>query len=361
MRTTLVLLLACAVLTCRAHQIHWDIIDLLSSKPPKEQFKLWHYFFQKSYDINSQEGELRYSNFLKNSERIKEFNERKLSYSLGLGMFSDEDFEVDVDLKIEDSNINLSLEGNDYFDRIADFEDNQENQQEIVQDSKDWSYLYEKNYPEIDRKYNKNLYCEVHAQAKAFAYTITGHQWIDSPKEDAVSDQYLRNCIQEKEDCRSVPALANYVKLIQENGIPLAKDLKWENEKGECKMPSKSVKIEVNFTFCMRYWFNQECSNKLIDSYLETGPYVSQISTDFYSMHYKVGIFNPEKCNGSSLAVIVVHKTKDYIKALLPFGKTYGEEGYIRVVNEMGPPHPEQSCGLKSYAFIPNDISKNDS
>lgn len=353
------LFLTCIACLCVSHQIHWDILDSISDKPAKDQFKLWHYFFQKSYDLNSSEGTIRFSNFQKNMARLKEFSTQKLSYTIGLGMFSDQDFDEEFNKKAIEI-IDKKVEKENYFDKMADIEDADVHYDKKFENSKDWSYLYQNNYPVVDDKYFNGYYCGSHAQVKSFAYIINGYLWINDPKAEPVSEQYIRNCIVSEENCYHLSSLISYMKLIDENGVPLAKDIKWEEKKGVCKEPIKPYKkiVTERWKFCIRYGNSSECSNEKISAFLDEGPYVSQVDAGFLILHYRGGIFSAEECYVSSLAVIVTFKGNGYLKARLPFGDNYGEAGYIRVEDDNAPPHPESSCGLKSFAYSPLEVDE---
>jgi len=69
--------------------IRKSILKSLSDKPKKDQFKVFHFLYEKKYDLNSEEGLMRYKIFKKNVKFIEETNSKNLSYKLGLNHFAD--------------------------------------------------------------------------------------------------------------------------------------------------------------------------------------------------------------------------------------------------------------------------------
>lgn len=48
-----------------ASPVYRAMMDMISSKPIEEQFKLWHYIMRRPYDLTFQEANIRFSNFKK--------------------------------------------------------------------------------------------------------------------------------------------------------------------------------------------------------------------------------------------------------------------------------------------------------
>jgi C1A family cysteine protease len=69
--------------------IQRKIIHSFINGPKKELFKVFHFLYEKEYQLNSEEGIRRYRIFKDNLKLIKEVNEQNLSYTLGITPFAD--------------------------------------------------------------------------------------------------------------------------------------------------------------------------------------------------------------------------------------------------------------------------------
>jgi hypothetical protein len=68
---------------------HRYIFEKFMDGPTKELFKVYHFLFNKNYELNSFEGIRRYKIFKEKVAFIKETNSKHLSYKLGINQFSD--------------------------------------------------------------------------------------------------------------------------------------------------------------------------------------------------------------------------------------------------------------------------------
>jgi len=64
--------------------IRRSILSDFLNKPKKELFKVYHFLFQKKYDLNSQEGLNKYKTFKSNLKFIESHNKLQNSYTLGI-------------------------------------------------------------------------------------------------------------------------------------------------------------------------------------------------------------------------------------------------------------------------------------
>ena len=72
------------------------ILESFNDSPKKELFKVYHFLYEKKYDLNSEEGVKRYKIFKENMKRYKEHNSKDSNYILGIDSFADltqEEFE----------------------------------------------------------------------------------------------------------------------------------------------------------------------------------------------------------------------------------------------------------------------------
>ncbi len=65
------------------------ILSSFQDKPRKELFKVYHFLFQKKYDLNSEEGLNKYRTFKANMKMIEAENAKNLGYTLGINDFTD--------------------------------------------------------------------------------------------------------------------------------------------------------------------------------------------------------------------------------------------------------------------------------
>lgn len=358
MKSAIAIVVLSLLSLAHSNLLHREMMNLISSQPVKEQFKLWHYIMQKSYDLNSEEAKKRFNNFKTNVKKFEEINSKNLGFTVGLGLFSD------VDFSNEDSVKDIVLGMNNVespkivdFDLMADLDD-EENDKNLQDREEDWTKLFEKDYPQIDFEpnYYNLLYCSNHSFQHGFAHTINANAKNNDVFNGRASPEFYRNCVSnnKKEDCQVTLAPQLY---LQFERIPLEKNVPWTKTVGECQNPPANSYYEVKWTRCNQYT-GTRCSDSVLKGFLSQGPYMSQVYGGLATLSYTGGIVTTDNCNSSSLGSIVVQITDMYVKALLPFGPKFGENGYIRIANEkIG--HPEVSCGLKSYAYIPDVYFSN--
>lgn len=345
-------ILSAVSFTCSS-SIHHDMMDLISSRPVKEQFKLWHYVMQKPYDLESAEAKSSYRNFKNNLKKYEEINSKNLGFTVGLGPFSDIDFSKEENLSIitggnEDVNVQTKID----FDLMADNDDDEITPDTLNDEGKDWSELFKTSYPLVEFTGSREfiVFCQNHTYEQGFAHVINAHAKINDVYKGNASSQFYRNCNENgKEDCRTTIAFQKY--FLYES-IPLEKDLPWTNNVGNCVNPPTSEVYGAKWLYCGPY-SAVKCSDQVLNGYIQQGPYLSKISNIFEILNYKSGIVPTENCYSSSIAVIVVKIEPKSIKALLPFGPKVGKDGYVFIKNETIA-HPEISCGLKSYAMVPD-------
>jgi hypothetical protein len=70
-------------------EVRRSIIDSYMEGSPKELFKVYHYVFEKPYDLNSEIAIAKYRVFKKNLSIVKEHNAKKLSWTLEINFLSD--------------------------------------------------------------------------------------------------------------------------------------------------------------------------------------------------------------------------------------------------------------------------------
>ena len=71
------------------NDIRRSILSSFQDKPKKELFKVYHFLFQKKYDLNTEEGLNRYRTFKSNLKFIESQNAKNSGFTLGITDFTD--------------------------------------------------------------------------------------------------------------------------------------------------------------------------------------------------------------------------------------------------------------------------------
>ena len=82
-------LIQSVIVVHRDNDIRDSILSSFKDKPRKELFKVYHFLFQKKYDLNSEEGLKRYTIFKTNMKFIESQNAKNLGYTLGITDLAD--------------------------------------------------------------------------------------------------------------------------------------------------------------------------------------------------------------------------------------------------------------------------------
>ena len=134
LKSILGLLVLINLISC-SEDVKTTIMDSFMNAPKKEMFKVFHFLFEKTYELNSEEALRKYKVFKSNLKFIEETNSKDLPYKLGVNQFTDlthEEFKsmyhMDPDTKktmLTDTikNLRSDVGSADYFDLNADRDD----------------------------------------------------------------------------------------------------------------------------------------------------------------------------------------------------------------------------------------------
>lgn len=356
-KALVICLLFALTLSDKLHPLHNDVLEIISAQPTKNQFKLWHYVFQRPYDINSEEGLRKYKTFKKNLEYIKRENAKNKGYTLGLGPFTDLSFEefskVYLTLKSDSPPEERPQRKLDWFDDMVDAEEKKLNDNDDEDDdnsedpsmtvSKDWAVVYK------DVK-NQNPCGSCWAFGTVGAIEgFTYQMGLDM----TFSEQQLVDCSVLNSGCNGGTANSAF-KYIREFGIMSDSDYKYEGRDADCRFDAKKVKLTMSFRYCSRDgWY---CDDKKLMKFLKDGPYASSILAGEAMQHYRSGEISPEFCDQPNHAVVVVQLDLNLrrIKIRNSWGAWWGTGGYgfINIDEHSG----MRGCGLLEYAFQPQNI-----
>ena len=247
-----------------SEDVKTTIMDSFMNAPKKEMFKVFHFLFEKTYELNSEEALKKYKVFKSNLKIIEETNAQDLPYKLGVNQFADltpEEFKsmyhMDPDQKktmLTDTIKNLrSDEGSaDYFDLNADREE------ESVQSVKTDEIINQGAYTPIDWR---SLFAPVTRKGSCgsrWVYGTTGVVEAMHAKKSGVkktlSNQQLVDCVSWDTGC-SAGSYEPALKYILKNGLMNEVDYPYKGVKETCKMnTTKPLSKILSYQFCSNWY-----------------------------------------------------------------------------------------------------------
>jgi len=355
-----------------------EILEAMEGKPKKEQFKVFHFLFKKSYDINTEEGIQRYKNFKDSLKYIKEQNALPdRTYTLGITQFNDlthEEFKSQILMSTTDFQ-NLEKETyeflketqkneveSDYFDKHADDEDD-ENEHRVSQNTTtyDWS-----NSLLAPRDQGQCGSCFTFAATGA----MEGEVFRKTGVKAYLSTQQLVDCDDSTMGCGGgLPNLC--FRYVATNGIVNDSDYPYTSGKtrrqGVCNtstIKNKTKQKVVNYSYCTNSRYEAEqvkaCTNQAWLNLLSVGPLSVSMdaSTDRGLMYYKSGIWNPSvRCGMSNHAIVAIGWSFDttinanVLTVRNSWSTGWGENGNFRAKYN---PNNAETCGLTNSGYRPN-------
>jgi C1A family cysteine protease len=325
-----------------------DILSTMENKPVKEQFKVFHFLYNKSYDLNSEEGIKRYKIFKSSLKYIKERNSQGLSYTLGPTPFADlthEEFVSKHLMKkaefrsVEQENLRFLEES--YFDLHADEE--VESRPVDQTTTYDWS-----SYFLSARDQGICGCCFTFSAAAA----LEGAYYAKYKTKVSFSTQQLVDCDTTYPNSGCDGGLSNYsFKYIKTNGVVLDSLYPFTSgtsgSTGSCKssVVSASNKTKLSsYNYCVNSKYEGEtvktCTQSVWVALLAGGPMVVNMdaSSDPDFMYYSSGIWDPKvSCTTSDHAVTAVgwkydSSVSNYVITVRNSWSTWwGESGNFRV------------------------------
>jgi C1A family cysteine protease len=353
----IVILITLLTLVC-SHPLYKNMIKFIGEKPAKEQFKLWHYIFNRPYDINTETGLERYKIFKQNLKMIQEHNSKNLSYKLGLGPFTDYTYEeVKRSILREQPKQFIAQqkqqEKSFSFDALAD-DDEEEVKQLGDHESPDYSYLYQsvKNQGGCGS-------CWIFS-AVGF---LEGHVAMSNNNQQIrLSEQFLLDCI--KVDWSSTwtgcSGGAQYFaldKIKEFGGIPKESDYNaYTASAGTCPSQNTIKKTVVlkSYKQCGNTnAYNPRCTEAEYRELSKKGPFSASLNVGSMLIHYSEGEFSDENSclNYANHAIVVVqykvkngHKTFKFRNS---WGPEWGESGYGYIRVSKDSQSNEHGCNIQ--------------
>ncbi len=384
MRTTIAILLAFMVFRMVVNvmiehveeDIRRSILNSFNDKPKRDQFKVFHFLYEKKYDLNTEEALMRYKIFKANLKFIKETNEKNLSYTLAVNHFADftdEEFKtglIDSEEEMEDF-LKAHEEKDNDFDLMADEDEKTPGQIKIDFDlmADEDEIVYNKSDTKTEQLQQQkkirinwlNSMNPVRSQGKCgnnYAFTILSaiesNYNLEFGNSPDFSEQELTDCDTFNFGCKGGNSITS-IKYILKNGIDLEKDYPYSSGKTEKQGECLKTNTQKNFVV-ESYHYCQKCTRRDFYSMLEKGPIVVYLDIDsnidkfkFYSK----GVIENLKCEKRTHEVVLYgtdyDKKGQYLIARNSWGSYWGENGDFRIrVNEK-----DKTCLMESTALLP--------
>jgi C1A family cysteine protease len=180
---------------------------------------------------------------------------------------------------------------------------------------------------------------------------VESQYFMKTGKHAILSEQQIMDCSIDNEGCFGGSPLAVFT-FLHENEIVSAEDYPYEGKEGWCRSrgkPKTDVKVHgFSLDFAQR-------DEDLKKSVAQLGPLMINIRVIPTFVFYQNGIYDDPDCgqpmNHGMLLVGYGHdveKNLDYWILKNSWGKSWGEEGYMRIV--MG----KNMCDLNSHQLFPN-------
>ena len=310
--------------------IESQILDKLNSQPVEQIFQVWHFLFNKEYQINSSYGSSRLEIFKKNLEEIEQHNsDDTKSWKLGFNQFSDmtmEEFKRDylkpIDFDIE---LNKTFNSNGYYEVRSYYS------------SKDgplkWNPI---DYTQQCGKVRNQGQCGS-CYAFAMMNTIECNYAIKTGVIVDLSRQQIVDCNSITGGCNggNPPAVAFYAK---SQGMMTESDYPYVAKQKTCYYNAAKSKIYVDggeITGKSSGNNVMQNSNNIYDI-LTRGAISISLDADAFK-NYKTGIIELTNCYKANHAVMIVgfgidsSKKTPYWIIKNSWATSWGEQGYARV------------------------------
>lgn len=346
------------------------LMELVGTQPTKEQFKLWHYAMQRSYDLNSEVALQKYKIFKSNLKLIKEHNNRQSDYKLGLGPFTDISWEEFKQTYLYDMSelqnttfdfgwmeqkeikeINFdSLNDDDNEDQtpLADY-----TQSTLV--SRDWRALHP-----APKDQGECMSCWAFATIATFEA-----QLLIQGKNVLLSEQELNDCSRNEYNggCMKGGFLAIAMDYIYRNGVAKGSDYKYTAVDGACRNKStpRAIRSFRRLNNCSDFQglAPERCTPQRILQFMQTGPVATGIEVTDGLQHYRQGKWYPTYCKQANHAVEIVYLAIDPKKMTgsVTIRNSWGNWGK-NGMGEIGitPSQGMPGCGALLHALNPLEL-----
>lgn len=316
MKYLLTHLLILKVLT--SNYTHKDFYNSIKSMPIEKQFNLWAEINKKDYTQKVEEKQLKFNAFKNNLDYINEQNNRNKGFSLGLGPFSDMTFE---EFKGLFSNTDTEQKSNT-LQNMNTISSSDEKPIDFT-NSVNWESYF-------NVKDSKNCFSGAESVVSLMEFFLKK----DFNVQTRLSSQSYVDCY--LSGCKNF-GINDLINFFKENGAYEEKDYPFTGEKGVCFFQRDIISNKCDFTppFARITGSEETSFNKFEDFYelLNKKPFILKMFLTRDIQNYTGGIldYTEVALNVESLPMILVEITDQYFKLLPSFGKSYGENGFVKI------------------------------
>lgn len=358
-------------LTCDSIGVVNQLLAYLSTQPTKQQFKLWHYFFKRPYELNSELALQKYRVFKQNLKFIEKSNGENKEYTLGVGPFTDltwEEFSntylFDVEklgAPINETPLSTS------FDILADLDDNNDDMDDIVKEeltNTADALIVSVDYKDL-HKYTKDQHecgsCWAFAAVASFEAQFILSGFVGY----TFSEQELVDC-SANTGCKGGLHFRTF-KYILDNGLAFNEEYPYENQDNFCRKHLHRRGIVTYKEVYKCSLFNYEslttCTPQLIAEWLKFGPVSTYIQVKEGLQHYRSGNWIDDTCDHINHAVETLYisynpTSKTGVGRIRnSWSENWGEKGTATI--SFVSTQILNGCGMLDFAFQPRSIDFN--
>lgn len=324
--------------------IRETILSSFQNKPKKELFKVYHFLYEKKYDLNSEEGLNRYRIFKNNLIFIESQNTKNLGYRLGITDLTDltaEEFRKSklttinpeqVDSKIHKFLKSKSDNEENFEIHYQEEDDSSDNEEEGIRQTNkiDWTA---KMNPVYDQGGCGSCW------AFATVHAIEGNYNIQFGNSPAFSTQQLVDCDKISYGCNGgFPSRA--LQYIVNKGLAFSTSYPYTSgntgESDTCKDDAVTQnQVVTSYEVCPY----KRCARSEQRKLLSKGPLIVYIDGDGDTsassifQHYKSGVLDMP-CDKINHAVVLTGYNTDekgeFLIGMNSWGSRWGEKGHFR-------------------------------
>ncbi len=349
------------VITHIENDIRRTILSSFQDKPKKDMFKVYHFLYEKKYDLNTEEGIRRYRIFKNNLNFIEIENAKNNSFQLGITKFTDltrEEFkktylnsnmldesqEMENFLEPQIQEIPEMIKQDDYTNKFS------LNEKSLRDFQVDWTHVMN---PAVEQGNCGSCW------AFATVAAIEGNYNIKTGIKIKLSEQELVDCDTKSRGCDG-GRVDTAIYYAEKKGLALRENYPYTSgmtQKQETCRASNTPRnmIVKDYTVCHRYI----CLRSKLYSMLEKGPIIVSIDADGgsesigYFQNYVGGIIENMNCNGRNHSVVMIGKLNDsngeYYIGRNSWGSGWGENGNFRIRTRGS----NGTCFMEKYGILP--------